>query len=973
MLLVAAGLLAAADARSAPSLLRGIGLDESLARPPDAARMLEAMPARPGDLPLFVRLSVARADLEPSPGRYEFGPLNDRVAIYHRLGCRIVVDLGPMPAEVSAAESWRAFTRALALRFQGRARAYQLSVPAGTTAREAAFILKIAAVEIRAADTESLVVIEGLARTSPEWWKAFYAEGLAPYVDALAVGYDPASAAAVEDLGARLAQEDPEAALVMGAVPVGDEAADGVSALLRWEFSHMAGPVALTTYAGAPAALAAAVGAAGALADALFDEVVPLDPGAAAVTLDQAAGEPPVRTELLYNTRRFATYVAYWRESGTEGKLKVALSEPTGRAPVVRGGFSTGVAPVEGFAWNPSGNRASMSVPVSSIPRLLDFNYAGAEVKATRVDVTERVLPLVGEVIFRHQQVQAAQDNALYNYIATMRMEQHFRPSATDPGFDVVTENVFYSARDAVEWEETSFSVNGSKWGVDRPPFPLLQPEKVLSLPLDLRLDADYSYRLERVDTEAGRECYVVRFTPVDDTKSLYKGSVWIDSATYERVKLQAVQTKPGSPVLSNEEIHHFTAAGAAGGRRLHLLERLTGRQIILVAGRNLLLEREVRFSGFKVNSPDFAARRDGSRRSESIMYRDTQRGLRYLVKRDGERVVADRATTSARALAIGTVVDPSYDFPLPVLGLNYLDFDFLGKNSQLALLFGGVLALVNVQRPQILGPRVDLNFDLFAIAVSGNDRVYDAEGERVGEELMTRPFSTGLNLGFQFTDFQKLTGSYQLRYDSYKASDDTAAGFVVPSNTATHAFGLAYEYRRGGYTLQASGFFNWRASWEPWGTPADYDPEQRDYLKYGASFSKDFFAGLHKFRVNLAYFGGRDLDRFSMYQFGLFDETRIHGVPTGGVRFPELAMLRGTYSLNLLEMYRLDVFVDQAFGRDPDPGTEWRPITGLGLGFNLRGPFRTLVRGEVGKSFLPELYSGAGSYNAQITFLKPI
>jgi hypothetical protein len=354
-------------------------------------------------------------------------------------------------------------------------------------------------------------------------------------------------------------------------------------------------------------------------------------------------------------------------------------------------------------------------------------------------------------------------------------------------------------------------------------------------------------------------------------------------------------------------------------------------------------------------------------------MYRDTDRGLRYLVKRGDERVVADRATTTARALAIGTVVDPSYDYPLPVLGLNYLDFDFLGKNSQLALLFGGVLALVNVQRPQVLGKRVDLNFDLFAIAVSGNDRVYDAEGERSGEEVMTRPFSTGVNLGFQFTDFQKLTASYQLRYDSYKASDDTAPGFVVPSDTATHALGLAYEYRRGGYTLQAAGFFNRRASWEPWGAPGDYDPTERDYLKYSASLSKDFYAGLHKFRVNLAYFGGQDLDRFSMYQFGLFDETRIHGVPTGGVRFPELAMLRGTYSLNLLEMYRLDVFVDQAFGRDPDPGTEWRPITGLGLGFNFRGPFRTLVRGEIGKSFLPELYSGAGSYNAQVTFFKPI
>ena len=104
-----------------------------------------------------------------------------------------------------------------------------------------------------------------------------------------------------------------------------------------------------------------------------------------------------------------------------------------------------------------------------------------------------------------------------------------------------------------------------------------------------------------------------------------------------------------------------------------------------------------------------------------------------------------------------------------------------------------------------------------------------------------------------------------------------------------------------------------------------------------------------------------------------MYDETRIHGVPAAGVRFPELAMLRGSYSFNLLEMYRLDIFAEQALGRDRDPGTRWRSITGLGLGFNLHGPFRTLVRGEVGKSFLPKLYSGAGSWNAQIMFLRPL
>jgi hypothetical protein len=82
---------------------------------------------------------------------------------------------------------------------------------------------------------------------------------------------------------------------------------------------------------------------------------------------------------------------------------------------------------------------------------------------------------------------------------------------------------------------------------------------------------------------------------------------------------------------------------------------------------------------------------------------------------------------------------------------------------------------------------------------------------------------------------------------------------------------------------------------------------------------------------------------------------------------------VRGAYSLNVLSLYRLDVFLDQAFGRDPSGTATWQAITGLGVGFNLRGPFRTLVRGEVGKSFLPEIYSGAGSYNAQITFLRPI
>src|SRR5262249_60731800 len=121
----------------------------------------------------------------------------------------------------------------------------------------------------------------------------------------------------------------------------------------------------------------------------------------------------------------------------------------------------------------------------------------------------------------------------------------------------------------------------------------------------------------------------------------------------------------------------------------------------------------------------DFEERRAAARASENVMYRDTDAGVRYFVKRGATRVVEDQPTTSAKALAVGTIIDPSYDYPLPILGLNYLDFHFLGKDNQLALLFGVVLALANVQSPKAISHRVDACLDLFAIAGPSNDHAF--------------------------------------------------------------------------------------------------------------------------------------------------------------------------------------------------------------------------------------------------------
>jgi hypothetical protein len=104
-----------------------------------------------------------------------------------------------------------------------------------------------------------------------------------------------------------------------------------------------------------------------------------------------------------------------------------------------------------------------------------------------------------------------------------------------------------------------------------------------------------------------------------------------------------------------------------------------------------------------------------------------------------------------------------------------------------------------------------------------------------------------------------------------------------------------------------------------------------------------------------------------------MFDDTRIHGVPASGVRFQELAMARGAYSFNLLDLYRLDLFVEQAWGRDRDIAREWRPVTGLGAAANVRVPGNMILRADVGKSFLPSGYRGVGSTTFQVLLLKPL
>jgi hypothetical protein len=830
--------------------------------------------------------------------------------------------------------------------------------------RVASYAVQVAATEVRAARDAIRLAIGGPAMDDRARREEIYRVELAPYIDLLAI-----RDAGAESVSQWLHEVDSNAAIA--AIGAGSNLVDLILQDLGTDVAMHVWPAAEVT----PPALSAL----GAVRDLLADDMSILDAGGVGLTLRVGATDVTTTLphRLLFDQRTFATYLVYWGDRAAD-PLQMSLVLPVEGVPGVHDLMTGARSTASGYTREPSTGRVQAAAPMTGRPMVIDFNEGASEAMAERSGVSAERTLSIAEIIARHQQQQRAQDAIVKSYTAHARTQQHFRPTVTDPGYDVVTENRYFVAGDGVEWEELAFSVNGSKWSENRPAFPMLQPEKVLSLPLQLRFDDGYRYRLAGAERVDDFDCFVVRFEPVREDTALYRGTVWIDKKTFARVRVQAVQGGLPAPVISNEETQHYTPI-AVGNRPVFLFSGLTARQILLIAGRNLMVEKSVEFSEFHVNDAEFERQRASARESQRIMYRETDRGLRYYVKENGRRVISDRATNHAKAMAIGTTFDPSYAFPLPMLGIDYLNFHFGSPNQQLAVLFAGVLAAGNIQRSKIGRTHLDASVDFFAIAVPSSDRLYGSSGEDERERLLTWPLSTGFNLGWQATPFQKASFGYQFRFDGYVKDRTTAEDFDVPSSTVTQGLGGAWDYRRGGFVVQMNGTWFGRAAWRPWGQRHADDPvatatTSRTYEKYQVNVSRDFYlSAFQKLHLNTAWFGGRRLDRFAKYQFGLFDDTRIHGVPASGVRFGELRMVRGSYSLNIFEQYRLDLFLDQGWGRDDSGRGPFDPISGFGIAVNVRAPWNTILRADFGKSLLPARYGALGSTTLQIMLLKPL
>lgn len=861
-------------------------------------------------------------------------------------------------------------------------------------AADYAFLLKRAAVAVSGAQANVHVATAPLP-ADPAIIAAFYGAEVAAYVDLVALSADPEDAARLAGAAQKVRELDPGRPIAIDALPyppapVGAALADAArqaAAGFDLTFFRAAGAAgaAGTPASGAPGAPAApGVSTAPAITAAVLNPLALLarefagdlsyDPGSAPAGAAEAWTFVRGKDLAL---RVIALLPAAPAASGAPGAGRAEapalaatvlhFADPDLRRPT-RFPFAVGaVAPPSGKITPPPHPGLDVTVPdpspviVLGIERLTAAERQGVAEKLTVA--SEREIP-VEEILKRLQVFEEAQHRRLDDYTAINTTHLRFQPSSGATSVEAtLTGPFFWSRVEGADWAWESLYLNGVRWrGKTLPEIPLIQPEKAAALPLEILFTREYRYRLRGTAKVAGRDAWVVDFAPAGPGaagRRLYQGTVWIDRTLYARLRTRAVQLGLQGEVTSNEETLEYTPIDRQGqpapwsADSYVLPLHLVAQEILSVLDAPFVVERETLITHVEVNPPDFAAREKSVQDTDVTMVRDTDQGLRYLVKKgSGPRVVKQGFAPSKLFALAGLFVDDSLSYPLPLAGVNYFTFDFKNSGKQINVFFAGALLIASAAEPRLGGSRFDAGADLFAIAVPFTDDLYQQGKEVVDQELKIRPATFNLKLGHPLGEFGKLGIDYGLLDSVYSRNSNTAKDFVLPSNNLLQSVAGDLSYTRGGYTLAGHYSYNMRSSWHLWGQPgnSDFSPADRDFTRWNLTATKNWYLPFfQKFGAEVNYFAGDHLDRFSKYEFGFFGGTRIHGYRSNAVRASEAVIGHLSYGFDFSDLFRIDTLFDAALATDKETGLHDTLLAGTGVAGSLMGPWQTLVTVDVG------------------------
>jgi hypothetical protein len=589
------------------------------------------------------------------------------------------------------------------------------------------------------------------------------------------------------------------------------------------------------------------------------------------------------------------------------------------------------------------------------------------EVKAT-ADLT------VEEIVARWQQYRESQRRKLDNFMASSFMSLHFEGTSIGSGFDISMHFREFSKRGGlVEYLQTEFFVNGVKFSNKRE-FPLgqLEPDKVMTQPLELKLDEKYEYKLLGTETVNGVLCFVVGVEPKEQGENLYSGKIWIDGVTFRQVKQYLSQRGEKSNVISNVETQNFELVPDAAGNQFNLVKSIFAQQLLNAAGRDFVLQKTYQFSDFAINSPEFDGALKAAHDSEDPMYSETDAGLRPLRKKDGERVVENTNDKRVKSIVGGMMYTGSYSFPIPLFGWSFVDFNYRNTGSQLSVFFAGPILATNISKQY--GRKFRLGIDLALSALPANNRVYSGNQELTKKTLWQWEEDTGFRATWQATTSLSLTASTYLSYEYYRGNSDTDKLFLAPRAGVSLLPSAELKYVRRGYILAAQATRGQRLGWTQFGYETQPEPAISGYTRYSGDFAKTYYIGkFTRAGWDFAYYGGNQLDRFSRYQPSFFSQPRIHGLPSGYDSFDAVAIGSVNYGFNVMDLIKVEGMYSYARGRNLDESRRFGEFDGLELNFGTAGPWGTFVQGTVSYALEGNIPRYNSRWGAYIMVFKPL
>ena len=601
------------------------------------------------------------------------------------------------------------------------------------------------------------------------------------------------------------------------------------------------------------------------------------------------------------------------------------------------------------------------------------------------------------EVIARWQQNREAQKQKLENYTASSFMSLHFESTNLGPGFDVSVQlKQFYSRDGQMELAQKEFYVNGVKLAKNHEfPLPQIEPEKVLTQPLELKVNERYDYKLLGTEQVNGAMCYVIGVEPRDKVRdeALYSGKVWIDGTTFREVKQSLSQRGAKSNVLVNTETQNFELVPDGKGHQFNLLRSISAQQLLNAAGRDFVLQRTVRFSDYVINTPEFNGALTAEHTSDDPMFRDTDQGLRQLAIKGGERVLVETDVKRVRALIAGAMYGGTFNFPIPFLGISIADFDFHHTGAQLSTFFAGPILISDLSKQY--RPKFRLALDLSLNGLPGENRIYSNNTELTQGDVWTWEQTVGLRASWQVATHLSVTASTYFAYDNFLRTSQADEVYELPRNGLNILPGVEIKYSRRGYVFDAQGTRGERIDWRQFGCtslvlppggcgPTSTNPppqntllvqrQQNAFTLYNADLNKDYYIGkFTKGGWDASYWGGDQLDRFSRYFPSFLSSPRLHGIPPGTDSFDAIAMANVHYGFNVLDLIKIDGMYAYARARNLEESFQFRKFDGLELNFNTPGPLGTLVQGTVSYALDGNIARYNSRWAAYVLIFKPL